>query len=108
MRFESGPAEVRIFVMTLGFSRRAWAEGYENERMSALLSAHEHAFEHFGGCTAEILYGRMRTVSSGTVEGKPRWNPTFEAFAQHWGFEPRLCRPVPSTNSGAAADRQRT
>ena len=25
VRFESGPAEVRIFVMTLGFARRAWA-----------------------------------------------------------------------------------
>jgi len=22
----------------------------------------------------------------------PRWNPTFEAFARHWGFEPRVCR----------------
>ncbi len=100
VRFESGPAEVRIFVMTLGFSRRAWAEGYENERMASLLAAHEHAFEHFGGCTSEILYDRMRTVSSGTVEGKPRWNPTFEAFAQHWGFEPRLCRPYRAQTKG--------
>jgi transposase len=100
VRFESGPAEVRIFVMTLGFSRRAWAEGYENERMGSLLAAHEHAFEHFGGCTAEILYDRMRTVSSGVVEGRPRWNPTFEAFAQHWGFEPRLCRPYRAQTKG--------
>lgn len=100
VRFESGPAEVRIFVMTLGFSRRAWAEGYENERMGSLLAAHEHAFEHFGGCTAEILYDRMRTVSSGTFEGKARLNPTFEAFAQHWGFEPRLCRPYRAQTKG--------
>lgn len=102
VRFASGPAEVHVFVMTLGYSRRAWAEGYENERMSALLAAHERAFEHFGGRTAEILYDRMRTVTLGgmSAEGKPRWNATFEAFARHWGFEPRLCRPYRAQTKG--------
>jgi transposase len=102
VRFASGPAAVHVFVMTLGYSRRAYAEGYENERMGALLSAHEHAFGHFGGRTAEILYDRMRTVTTGIVnaEGKPRWNPTFEAFARHWGFEPRLCRPYRAQTKG--------
>jgi transposase len=100
VRFVSGAAEVHVFVMTLGYSRRAWAEGYENERLGALLAAHEHAFAHFGGCTAEILYDRMRTVTVGTSEGKPRWNPTFEAFARHWGFEPRLCRPYRAKTKG--------
>jgi len=102
VRFASGPTEVHVFVMTLGYSRRAWAEGYENERMAALLSAHENAFQHFGGRTAEILYDRMRTVTMGgtNAEGKPRWNPTFEAFARHWGFEPRLCRPYRAQTKG--------
>lgn len=99
-RFGSEPAEVHIFVMTLGYSRRTWAEGYQNERLAALLAAHEHAFAHFGGCTAEILYDRMRTVTLGTTEGKPRWNSTFEAFARHWGFEPRLCRPYRAQTKG--------
>jgi transposase len=100
VRFASGPAEVHVFVLTLGYSRRAWAEGYENERLGSLLAAHEHAFEHFGGCTAEILYDRMRTVVAGTVQGKLRWNPSFEAFAQHWGFEPRACRPYRAQTKG--------
>jgi transposase len=100
VRFLSGPAEVHVFVLTLGFSRRAWAEGYQNERLGSLLAAHEHAFEHFGGCTAEILYDRMRTVVAGTLEGKLRWNPTFEAFARHWGFEPRACRPYRAQTKG--------
>ncbi|MGH9671077.1 MAG: hypothetical protein ACRD3A_13310 [Terriglobales bacterium] len=58
-RFETGPGEqaqadwgevrvhlgselteVHIFVMTLGYSRRGWAEGYEHERMESLLAAH--------------------------------------------------------------------
>ena len=87
--------------MTLGYSRRAWAEGYENERMEALLAAHEHAFEHFGGCTAR---DPVRPHAHGRAgrprEGKPRWNPTFEAFARHWGFEPRLCRPYRAQTKG--------
>jgi transposase len=118
-RFETGPGEqaqadwgevrvllgtlltqVHIFVMTLGYSRRGWAEGYEHERMESLLSAHEHAFEHFGGVTREILYDRMRTVIQGEREGKKRWNPTFHAFAQHWGFEPRVCRPYRAQTKG--------
>lgn len=100
VRFASGPAAIHVFVMTLGYSRRAWVEGYEHERIDSLLAAHEHAFEHFGGHTAEILYDRMRTVVIGTVEGKPRWNASFEAFAAHWGFEPRLCRPYRAQTKG--------
>jgi len=68
--------------------------------MESLLLAHEHAFEHFGGVTREILYDRMRTVIQGEHEGKKRWNPTFAAFAGHWGFEPRVCRPYRAQTKG--------
>jgi hypothetical protein len=97
---DSGIVKVHIFVMTLGYSRRAWAEGYEHERTESLLAAHEHAFEHFGGVTREILYDRMRTVMLGEREGQKRWNPTFQAFARHWGFEPRVCRPYRAQTKG--------
>lgn len=83
IRFASGPAEVHVFVMTLGYSRRAYAEGFLNERLSSLLEAHEHAFAWFGGRCAELLYDRMRTVVTGKDEGRPRWNATLEAFARH-------------------------
>ena len=88
-----------------GFAAERWtpgrvAEGYLHERMDSLLCAHEHAFAHFGGLASQILYDRMRTVVTGSVEGKPRWNPTFEAFAQHWGFQPRLCRPYRAQTKG--------
>jgi transposase len=73
--------EVHIFVMTLGYSRRGWAEGYEHERMESLLAAHEHGFEHFGGVTREILYDRMRTVIQGEREGRKRWN--LDGVKQH-------------------------
>ncbi len=100
VRFESGPAEVHIFVLTLGYSRRAWAEGYEHERMESLLSAHENGFAHFGGVPREVLYDRMRTVIQGEQDGAKRWNDTFKAFAAHWGFEPRVCRPYRAQTKG--------
>ena len=100
VRFESGPAKVHVFVMTLGYSRRAYVEGFAHERLASLLAAHEHAFAHFGGRCAELLYDRMRTVILGTEDGKPRWNATFEAFAKHWGFGPRVCRPYRAQTKG--------
>lgn len=121
MRFETAPGEqaqidwgqvsvtlgdvrttVHVFVMTLGYSRRGYAEGYLNERMENLLSAHERAFEHFGGSCHTLLYDRMRTVVTGLVEdgSRARLNEKFVAFADHWGFAVRLCRPYRAKTKG--------
>lgn len=118
-RFETGPGEqaqvdwgqisvhfggvrteVHIFVMTLGYSRRGFALGFLRERMGELLAAHEAAFAHFGGRCEFVLYDRMRTVVLGTSGGRPRLNPTFAAFAAHWGFTPRLCQPYRAQTKG--------
>jgi transposase len=100
VQFDSGVVPVHIFVMTLGYSRRGWFEGFTNERLESLLEAHEHAFAHFGGVCADLLYDRMRTVVLGTAEGKPRWNANFESFSRHWGFTPRLCQPYRAQTKG--------
>ena len=100
VRFGDAITTVHVFVMTLGYSRRCWVEGFENERLASLLAAHEHGFAHFGGRTAQLLYDRMRTVVLGSEAGRIRWNPTFEAFARHWGFEPRLCKPYRAQTKG--------
>ena len=97
--------KVHVLVMTLGYSRRAYAEGFLRERMPDLLAAHENAFAHFGGRCECLLYDRMRTVvlgSSVDVQGKrkPRLNTTFDAFARHWGFTPRLCQPYRAQTKG--------
>lgn len=124
MRFETAPGEqaqvdwgqvkvwlggtptcVHVFVMTLGYSRRAYAEGYLSERMDSLLSAHERAFDHFGGVCQSLLYDRMRTVTIGTTEDdagvrRAKLNATFQSFAGHWGFTIRLCRPYRAKTKG--------
>jgi len=91
---------LRVFVMTLGYSRRGFAMGFERERMPDLLAAHEAAFAHFGGRCEQLLYDRMRTVVLGTSDGRPRLNPTFAAFAAHWGFTVRLCQPYRARTKG--------
>ncbi len=91
---------LHVFVMTLGYSRRGFALGFERERMPDLLAAHEAAFAHFGGRCESLLYDRMRTVVLGTHEGRPRLNATFAAFAAHWGFTPRLCQPYRAQTKG--------
>ena len=98
--FRSRPVEMHLFVLTLGFSRRSFYCGLPNERMAQFLEAHERAFEHFGGHTREHLYDRPRTVCYPREGGKVRWNPTFKAFADYWGFEPRLCAPYRAQTKG--------
>lgn len=98
--FRAGSAGVHLFVLTLGYSRRSFVCAYPNEQLGAFLEAHERAFEHFGGHTREHLYDRPRTVCRADEAGARRWNTTFLAFSEYWGFEPRLCRPYRARTKG--------
>src|SRR5688572_7770585 len=100
VRLDGVRTEIHVFVMTLGFSRRGFAMGFLRERMPDLLAAHEAAFAHFGGRCESLLYDRMRTVVLGSTEGRTRLNTTFAAFAEHWGFTPRLCQPYRAQTKG--------
>ena len=100
VRFRQGAQVRHVFVLTLGFSRRSFYRAYPDERMPEFLDAHEAAFEYFGGRTLEHLYDRPRTVCHGTRDGKRVWNPTFKAFADYWGFEPRVCQPYRAQTKG--------
>lgn len=98
--FRSGGYVIHFFVLTLGFSRRSFYWATSNEQLSPFLEAHERAFEHFRGRTREHLYDRPRTVCRPTPDGKVIWNETFRAFADYWGFEPRLCQPYRAMTKG--------
>jgi hypothetical protein len=98
--FRAGPQVVHVFVLTLGFSRRGFYYACADERLPQFLEAHERAFAHFGGHTREHLYDRPRTVCYADDTGRRIWNPTFKAFADYWGFEPRVCRPYRAQTKG--------
>jgi transposase len=98
--FRAGPQVVHVFVLTLGFSRRGFYYACADERLAQFLESHERAFAHFGGHTREHLYDRPRTVCYADDTGRRIWNPTFKAFADYWGFEPRVCRPYRAQTKG--------
>lgn len=112
VRFETGPGEqaqvdygqlqvwigeqpetVHLFVFTLGYSRRLFTRGYDNERLATLLDGHERAFHWFGGVTFSCLYDNPRTLVLGRSENKVLWHPLFADFARYYGFTPRACQP---------------
>jgi transposase len=100
VRLGGQPVVRHIFVLTLGYSRRAFYEPCEQETLHDLLDAHERAFAYFAGHTREHLYDRPRTVCLGGQGDRLRWNSTFKAFADFWGFEPRVCRPYRAQTKG--------
>ena len=119
MRFETAPGQqgqvdwgsalvfvgekrvrVHFFAMVLGFSRRMYARGYPGERRSFLLDGHQRAFEWFGGYPKELLYDNARTMIMTERSQEERLNKVFKDFADHYGFEPRFCRPYRPRTKG--------
>jgi transposase len=91
---------VHVFVFTLGFSRRAVAYAYRNERLDTLLDGHERALRHFGGVPLSCLYDNPRTITLGRSAGQVLWHPRFEDFARYYGFTPRACQPYRARTKG--------
>jgi hypothetical protein len=53
-----------------------------------------------GGIPASTSDGRPRTVCRPTASGGVVWNPTFKAFADYGGLEPRRCRAYRAQTKG--------
>ena len=57
-----GEVRARLFVATLGHSRRVFVRAFRHERQSAWLEGVEEAFRHFGGVPAELLVDNARAL----------------------------------------------
>jgi transposase len=89
------------FLFTLGHSRAMVGDLVTDQTLPTFLRCHELAFLAVGGVPHEILYDHVKTVVLGTSErGEVLWHPVFAAFARHWGFVPRLCRPYRPQTKG--------
>jgi len=87
-----GPKRVQGFVMTLGWSRTMDRHFTETQALAAFLLCHEQVFQYFGGVPREILYDRAKTVwLREDSHGDAVFHPGLLDFAQHYGFQPRLC-----------------
>jgi transposase len=91
---ENGRIKKRYaFVMKLGYSRRSYIEFTTSMEQSVLFACMIHAFNHFGGIAAEILFDNMKTAYIyNDSECKWQVNVKMAAFAAHYGFSPRRCR----------------
>jgi len=92
--YENGMYRKRYaFIMKLGYSRRSYVEFTTSMEQPVLFACMLHAFTHFGGVPAEILFDNMKTAWLYSIENG-RWyvHPKMLAFAAHYGFTPRRCK----------------
>ena len=94
VRIGDEPVVVRLFVATLGYSRRAFVAAFAHERQAAWLEGLERAFRYFGGVPEEVLVDNARTTRVVV------FNARFLAFARYWGFQPRACAPYRARTKG--------
>ena len=90
---DEGRRRVHAFSYVLGYSRRQYLHFVEAQDFATTIREHIRAFEHLGGVAATCLYDNMKVVVSGYDGDDPVYNPRFLAFAAHYGFRPRACRP---------------
>lgn len=102
VRIGGEPAVVRLFVATLGYSRRAFVAVFDHERQSAWLEGLEGAFHHFGGVPEEVLMDNARALVDvhDRITRVVVFNTRFLAFARYWGFQPRACAPCRARTKG--------
>lgn len=94
--------KVHLFVLTLGYSRRLYAEAALDEKLPSFLRCHEAAFAHLGGVPHEIVYDNLKSVVLGRDFAGSRfeWNPIFWDFSRYYGFQPRPHRPYRPQTKG--------
>jgi transposase len=88
-----GDAQLECFSLILGFSRRQYVHFCEDQQALTLQRQHIAAFDRFKGVPEEILYDGQKAVVLGREANRPIYNPTFLAFAMHYGFRPVALPP---------------
>lgn len=93
------------FHMVLSHSRDSFVQPVGSMDLATFWGCHRAAFAHFGGVPKQILYDRTKTVvrrhvGVGHGLGETELHPEAIAFACHYGFSIRLCRPYRAKTKG--------
>lgn len=88
-----GRRQVHLFGYILSYSRRQYLCFTEHEDFENTTRQHTWAFEHLQGAAAQCLYDNMKVVVQRWEDDEPVYNTRFLAFATHYGYTPRACRP---------------
>ena len=78
-----GPAS--LFVMVLGASSYTYVEATRDQKLTAWISSHIHAFEYFGGVPRLLVPDNLRTGVSRACRYDPDLNPNYQEMAMHYG-----------------------
>ena len=81
-----------FFVIVLAYSRLMYVEFTVSQTMEHFLSCHEHAFTAFGGVPSKIMVDNMKSAVLQRLAGvAPVFNPRYQDFSRHHGFEVVAC-----------------
>ena len=93
---------VHLFVATLGYSRRQFAAAYPDQSQRSWMDGMERAFRHFGGVPRTVLMDNAKALvnRARVADRETEFHSRLLAFARHWGFRPRACRPHRAQTKG--------
>lgn len=85
---------IQVLAVVLAHSRKAFLWATDSQKLPRLLEGLELALAALGGATLKVLFDNMAVVTLGRVgpDRRPIWNPGFLPFAEHYGFQPAVCR----------------
>ena len=94
--------KVYLFVATLGYSRRIYAQAFRHERQSAWLEGIEGAFRHFGGLPVEVLLDNAKALVNhhDAATREVEFNGRLHAFTRYWDVRPIACAPYRARTKG--------
>jgi transposase len=83
----------QLFVGTLPFSSRVYAEFTFNQRMANFIASHDRMWSYFGGVTPYTVTDNLKQSVIRADLYDPDKNKTFTAYANHAGFAVLPARP---------------
>ena len=94
--------KVFLFVATLGYSRRIYAQAFRHERQSAWLEGLEGAFRHFGGLPVDGLMDNAKALVKhhDAATREVEFSDRLHAFTQYWDVRPITCAPYRARTKG--------
>ena len=93
--------KLQFFAMRSMGSGDAFHRAYPHATQQALLEAHEHAFNYFGGVFKTLRYDNMTSVVKKILRGYQRVETErIIAFRSHWGYQSEYCNPASGNEKG--------
>ncbi|MEI7752196.1 MAG: IS21 family transposase [Candidatus Omnitrophota bacterium] len=83
--FTGGIIQAQIFVATLGFSSKSYAEAVPDQTLQNWIMGQVHAFEFFGGVTEIVVPDNPKALVSKACFYDPDLNPAYLEMASHYG-----------------------